>query len=222
MMAEGTHSTAVLVEQAQIARKAVVPLAAYVVISTLIYVVVDLLYPEENSLYLVSAIVVWGMGFLLLGQLMQITAPSGETLAGGIGSYFGLGLISGTAIGVALVLLIVPGLYLMLRWLPSYARLFHKREGVIESMRWSWDHTEPFQGPLAIAMVGPVAAYVLFFGIGFWYEFNYLELSDLGYQATVIGMNLSVSVAVAWFQLLGVAAYRFIQRRQSQPVEVFE
>lgn len=221
-MSDDAQTTALIAEQAQIARKAIVPLAAYVLVSTSIYIAVDLLYPDEVGPYFLSAFTVWGFGFALLAVLMRKSAPAGEDHAGGIGSYFGLCLIAGSLIPVAMVLLILPGLYLLMRWTPSYSRLYHTREGVIEAMKWSWEHTDPIQKPLAIALIAPASLYALLFAIGVWYEFNYFDASIAAYRSMIATTDFIIVLAAAWFQLLGVAAYRFIQRRQSQPVEVFE
>ena len=209
-------------EQSRIAKAASVALAAYVLIASATYAIVDIFFYESDALYLVSSILVWGLGFVLLVQLMQASAPAGEAHRGGIGGYFGLSLISSFAIGFATLFFILPGIYLAMRWMPSFARLYHESEGVTDALGWSWEHTTPLQKSLLVAMIGPVALYLVFFALIVWQGFYYDGASDLTYNAVVIAMNLTASIAIAWFQLIGVAAYRLIQRAHSQPVEVLE
>ncbi len=209
-------------EQVSIARESAVPLIAYIAVSSAVYSVVDAFYFDSDGLYFFTAFLVWGLGYVLLVKLMQASARYAEGPMGGIGGYFALGLVASIAIGVGLVVLIIPGLYLLMRWLPAYARYYAKADGVTEVLAWSWRETEERQMPLALALMGPIGLYCVTFGIIFWQEFAMEHWSDTAIYASIVALNLLASIAVAWMQLLGVAAYRVIELCNAEPVDVFE
>lgn len=197
-------------EQLRIARLGAFWLAGYVAISTATYSLADIFFFEVDSLYFTTAIVVWVLGYILLVALMRDGAHQHETHGGGIAGYLGLSILTGVAIGVGLVFLVVPGLYFAMRWLPAFARLQKTGEGAIEAMRWSWDATQPFQKTLAVAMIGPVMLYALPIGMIYLQESFGEQWGDALYNSSFVLMNLAIAVSVAWQQLLGVAAYRLI------------
>lgn len=199
--------------QWDLAAKAKVPLIGYFFISTALYSGVDIFYYDSWGLYLFSSMLVWVLGYVLLFLLLRHSAQEGEKPPkGSISSYFALGIIVGLAIMVGLVALILPGLYLMLRWLPAYARAADSGLGSSEAMGWSWQGTARIQKPLAFALIGPVLANVAAFGIAAFQEFQFDNLSLELYSLTSIALNAAVSIAIAWLQLLGVAAFRIIER----------
>lgn len=209
-------------EQARIARQSASPLLAYLVVSAAIYSVVDIFYYESGGLYFFSAFLVWGLGYALLIKLMQASARNGEAPKGGIGGYFALGVVASLAIGIGLIVLIIPGLYLLMRWLPAYARYYAAGSGVSEALGWSWAETEPYQKQLALALVGPLGVYCVIIGIIAGQELYMESWSDTGINLSLVVLNLVSSVAVAWLQLLGVATYRLIEQRNAEPLDVFE
>lgn len=213
--------TSVMAEQAHVARRGMVWLAGYVVVSAAVYSVADIYFYELNSVYLTTSIAVWVLGYVLLVLLMRASARDDGRHGGGIAGYLGLSFLTGIAIGVGIVLLVLPGLYLMMRWLPAYARLQARGDSVTDAMSWSWEHTAPIQKQLVVAMLGPLAAYVVLFAIAVAQGF-YAEDWSLGwYNVSLFVLNTATSVAIAWLQLLGVAVYRVIERGHSEPAEVF-
>jgi len=209
------------VEQKRAAQTAMFPLLGYLVFSTAVFVAVDIFAYDDDVLFLLSTIAVWIAGYILLVVLMRATDPQGEAGLGGIGGYFGLSILTGIAIGVGLIIFVLPGLYLFMRWLPAYARMQATGDGILASMQWSWDNTQQFQKPLAIALVWPVGLYGIAFLILLAQEYQTLLTSDLAYNASVVAVNLVISVIVAWLQLLGVVAYRMIERHLAAPIETF-
>lgn len=222
MNAASLTEEAVNAEVLRIGRQGATALAGYVAISSASYSIADAFFYDSDGLYLVLSIVVWGLGYALLVLLMQGSARYEEGPRGGIGGYFGLGIVSGIAVGIGLIILIIPGLFLVVRWLSAYARYYAKGDGVTEALAWSWRETAPFQRPLAIAAIGPFVCYGAFFGIAALQEFYAADWSEAAYYVSIIALNLTISVAIAWLQLLGVAAYRIIELRSSEPVDVFE
>ncbi|NQZ46032.1 MAG: hypothetical protein HRT63_00690, partial [Erythrobacter sp.] len=126
--------------QTAIAKAGAGTVLAYIVVTTALYSAGDILMVEDG-LYVLITIVGWALDYLLLRHLMKASAAPSEAPLGGVGGYFALGLVSGVAIIAGLILLIIPGLYLILRWLPAYARLYVHGDGVASALRWSWQET---------------------------------------------------------------------------------
>lgn len=207
--------------QSRIARSAALWLGAYVACSTGIYTAIDVWYYDSDAAYLISAFVVWFLGYLLLVGLMRASHPDRLSGAGGIGGYFALCFIAGIAIGFAYLLLIIPGIYLTMRWLPAYAREQATGEGVTQALEWSWQQTAPHQRALAIAMAPPVGLIFLAFGM-MAYQSMTAEPLEIGVlYAGYFLINLALAVSGAWTQLLGVAVLRQVEEKQAEPYEVF-
>lgn len=221
MIPSGVEDGSVNGEQIRIAQSGVTYLVGYIAVSAAAYSVVDILFFEEDALYFFSSVFVWAVGYVLLVMLMRCSAPNRELLRGGIGGYFGLGIISNFAIGIGFLMLVVPGLYLTMRWLPAFARLSASGDGVIQALSWSWEATASHQKELALALIGPMLTLAMFVGIIAVQEIYLLEASSLTLSLSFIAMNIFVGIFSAWMQLLGVAVYRMIEREQAAPVDVF-
>lgn len=210
-------------QQVAVAKAGALYLALYVVSVCALYSTADIVFPENDGIYFATFLISLGLGYVLLAVLMRRSASTGEDLPGGIGPYLWLSLLSGTAITMGLILPVLPGFYLMLRWMPAYARLYATRSNVTDALGWSWRSTKPIQKALALAMLGPLLLYVLLFVVAVGYEMREsvevmsTTMSDL----SVIGANLLTSAAAAWFTLLGVATYRMIEREPEELIETF-
>lgn len=221
MMLAGGNEAVLVDEQLRIARSGAVYLIGYLIVSTASYSITDIYYYDENGLYFVSSLAIWGLGYALLVMLLRVSAPVQEIEYGGIGGYFGLSLLTSIAISIGLLLLLLPGIYLCLRWLPAFARYQASSDTVTEAMSWSWQHTTKLQRAMALNMIGPVLLYGVLLGVVILQESQFNQLSETAFNVSSIVLNTTISVAIAWLQLLGVAAYRVIQRQQSDPIETF-
>lgn len=204
------------IEQKRIALRNLPYVLAYLALTAAPYIYFDIFLWDQDSLYFLAAFLGWAMGYVLLLFIMQRSGYFADGKESGVGVYFALGLSTGILIALALVVLILPGLYLLMRWLPVYARALTTEEWITQSMRWSWTATEPFQKPLAAALAGPV----LFYGISLTAIYFY-DAMGLSYEASVIIVHCAESVASAWLLILGVAAFGLLSetghRRQELP-----
>lgn len=175
----------------------------YLLLTIVPYTYVDFYYWDVYGAYIWLGFFAWALTYLLLLIVMK----GGGYLAGGktsgVGTYFVLSLVTGMAICLALIVFILPGLYLMMRWLPVYARALTAEEWIGHSMRTSWEATEPFQRPLSLALLGPVLCY----GISLVASVSYDEDVMASYQLAMVIMNLAVNLGAAWLTILGVAAF---------------
>lgn len=180
---------------------------AYVILTSALYVIVDVYFYEDNSINLIASILVWGAGYVLFVKSLEEGGYLEEGIKTGIGTYFALAIFMGILVGLGLVVLVIPGLYLIMRWLPAYCRALLSEDGVANSMWWSWGKTEGHQRSLSLAMLGPVAITAASIGILFLYDAFYDQLDWYDYVASTIASNLLMSTSIAWFTILGIAAY---------------
>lgn len=90
---------------------------------------------------------------LLLGDVAG-AVPTG----GGIGAFIVLGILSGLGILLGLLLLVVPGIILFVRWSIAVPILIDTGDGVIDSLRRSWRDTAGCFWPILLtylALYGP-------------------------------------------------------------------
>ena len=212
--------------QTAIAKAGAGTVLAYIVVTTALYSAADILMVEDGVYFLIT-IVGWALGYLLLRYLMKASAAPGEAPLSGFFGYFALGLVSGVVIIAGLILLIIPGLYLILRWLPAYARLYVHGDGVVSALRWSWQETRALQKPLALALIWPL----LFLALGlvgfFAVEIGWIAWGESASQAAsasdivLVVVNLLSGIWTAWMQVLGIAVYRMIERGEPDLIGTF-
>jgi uncharacterized membrane protein (Fun14 family) len=164
---------------------------------------------------------VWGFGYLLFVGVMQKGGYLEDGKATGIGTYFALGIAIGIPAILAMVVLVLPGLYLWMRWLPAYSRALLSYDGIGNSMRWAWDRTERFQKPLFIGILLPASAYAVSLGAALGYDYFYESFDWSGYVAMVVVWNVTMSVGVAWMTIFGIAAYGLVTGRDGDAADSF-
>lgn len=96
-------------------------------------------------------------------KLLQYAYPEDNAITPRMKSLFGLSILSSTAMLCGAVLLIVPGIFLYLRWFLAWPLLVHERLSVVESLRRSWRVMRGWEFPVFLIL----AALVLFFFLAF-------------------------------------------------------
>ncbi|WP_284125138.1 hypothetical protein [Parerythrobacter aestuarii] len=186
------------------------------------YMYLDVYAFENDGLYGLMGLVSWAINYVLFVGLMNKAGYLDQGMKTGIGTYFALCIATGIPIALALVMLILPGLYLAMRWLPAFSRAMTTTDGIGNAMRWSWDKTEPVQGSLARTLIIPVLLYAAGIGLPFAYERYYDLLDWNAYVALALGWNFLVTAAAFWWTLAGVAAFGCIEGRDRSWEAVFE
>lgn len=207
---DGEFFGGLLAEQKSLVRRAPGFVASYILITTTAFVMLDVYAYDEVGLYSLISFLNWGLGYVLFLGLMQKGGLTPEGTRTGIGTYFALGIAINILVGLALVAFIIPGLYLLMRWLPAYSRALISFDGVGNSMRWSWAQTEPWQRPLSLGMMFPV----LCFGVAFVIPATYFDLveyvGDTEFALWAIFTNGGMSIGFAWLTVYSVAAFKLI------------
>lgn len=188
--------------------------AIYVVVLGAIGSAIDLYGSSANIVSTAATIV---GGFLLLRAMLFEERLAEPGSAGRFGAYFGLSLLSGLAIVLGLVVLVVPGIVLIVRWLPAYAILLSENTRVTEALGQSWERTQSQFWPVLAAVL-----IVFAFGVGAAVLY---ALSDIApavpFEVATIGGNFALSLISAVFTALGVAVYGLLGAKSDTLGEVF-
>ena len=138
-----------------------------------------------------------------------------EGVPGRAASYVLLGIVSGLAIAIGFVLLVLPGLYLLARWSIAVPHVIVRGATMREAMRRSWQQTRD--------IVPPTCAALVLVGSGL-----IVSLILDGIPATASGpaplmpslvSNLAAfaSMLLTWF--LALAIYTLVTREEPQELE---
>jgi hypothetical protein len=188
--------------------------AVYVGVLGAIGSVIDLYGASANIVFTVASI---AGGFILL-RLMLLDAGLLEPgSAQRYGAYFGLSLLSGLGIVLGIVLLVIPGIVLLVRWLPAYAILLSEDTDVPEALSQSWERTRSQFWPVLAAVL-----LVLLLGAASAAIYAASEISSaVPEEAAIIAGNLALTLTSAVFTALGVAVYRLLGAKADTLGEVF-
>lgn len=197
----------------------VLPIVLYVATMTAVYSLLDF-YDAGTRNYSAGSFASAAAGYALMHSLVVRTGMASKGEVARFGSYFGLSILQGLAYLAGLVLLIVPGIILIVRWTPSIALLMSERRGVTESMRLSWEETKgsfwPLFGVTVLGAVPAILAVVMaatLFG-------NAGPTSATGVTMSIV-TNACVTAMSAYYALLSLAAYRQLFRPHEGLSEVF-
>ncbi len=169
--------------------------------------------PGSAAFSLVSSIVSVVAGYLLLTRYL---AARGRMHEGGtrFWHYIAMAILSGLAIAVGLIFLLVPGLFLAVRWSAASGFVIGAREGIIGSLRASWEATKGHGGQIFLAglvlLIAIIAAGVV---AGIFAAIS----ANLG---AIVGAFLEASVN-AVLLAFGIAVYCLVHRDAREIGEVF-
>lgn len=178
---------------------------------TILNVMIDQL--PGSSAALLGIMVSIGLQYWLIRQALGRR----EMLDGraGFASFFGVNLLSGLAILLGFVALIVPGLLLLVRWSAADGALLSEGEGISAALGKSWHITAPHAWPIAGALLivyGPA------FGIGIGVQ---IMMGD-PIPIMISGMtNLLIFAGSVFSWLMGVAIYTLLRPGTDALAEVF-
>ena len=119
---------------------------------------------------------------------------------GGGGAFVLVGIVWTAGVGLALLLLVVPGIVLLVRWSAATPILLDEPVGVIESLQESWARTAGHAVPIAVSLVaawGPVVASIV--------AATLLELQFSSTSAALlISLALPLSQIAGWYVALAI------------------
>ncbi len=162
------------------------------------------------------------MGLLTNGGL----APGG--LKGNFGGYFPVWLISGFAILFGFILLIIPGIILLVRWLPLYGFVLADGEMSMEALSKSWEATTAKFWPLLLAVLAPMALLAIPFFTLLYSEFSSIfidEFSEIYVKTPAIYLVMTTicsGLGLLTVTAIGIASYSLLHDGAASLNEVFE
>ena len=157
-----------------------------------------------------------GLGYLLVVAMVEKGGLS-EGNRARFWPYFGLGLLMSIGIGLASILLIVPGIFLWVRWSAAYGFLAAEGTGAAEAMTQSFDITRGIAWASFGALVIPLAIFV----------FAVVSTGYLTWESEVpawpvsLAANLAISLAGLLTTGIGLAVYSLRRDRVQGLDEVF-
>jgi hypothetical protein len=170
--------------------------------------------PASALFGLVALIVSVVANYLLLKRFLAVRGRAQEQ-RNRFWPYFGMGILSGFAIVFGLILLVVPGIILLVRWSAASGYVIGAGQGVMDSLGLSWEATKGHGWAIFFAGL------VLFVGI-------IVAGAVLGGISGAISMEAVETVSAfveaaygAIFAGFGIAIYCLVQDDTEQLSEVF-
>ena len=201
-------------EQLRVARRGWPVLAVFVPANFAAYTVLDQTHAGDQA-YALLNLVLWAAGYVLLVGLMQRAGYLARGKAGGPGTYLIIGLAYGVAVLIGFVLLVVPGLYLVMRWLAAYPHAVTSGD-ILASLKRSWTMTARHQPELSLALLGPVGLYCIVVGLPLLVAID----RDLAAEPLSLIANLAFAFAFAWLTILEIAAFGVLTGIQGTPERI--
>lgn len=132
--------------------------------------------------------------------------------------YFGLTIVSGLAMVLGFLLLIVPGILLIVRWLPMYGFLMVSGSPIAQSMGQAWRATS---GHFWRLFLGSLASLVLLAIVGGTYSLA-IVTGGAGAIAGYAIANVAIFGLSLFWTAYGFAAFVLLGRTDEQLQTVFE
>ncbi len=200
---------------------------AYFAVTVTVWTLIDL-QVLGDGLLVPAMIVDFVLAYLLTIGLLTKGGLAPGGLRGTIGGYFLVSLISGLAISFGFILLIVPGVILLVRWLPAYGVVLADGEPGTEALSKSWEATSGKFWPLLVAIFAPMTLLAIPFFTLFYYDLlsifvdefseDYVETPAIYLVVTTMLSGLG-SLAVT---AIGIASYSLLRDDSASLNKVFE
>ncbi len=199
-------------------------IAAGIAGMTAIYVLSDI-YELLGFYFVLNLVLAIWFQYLFTEQLTLDRQAEPAAQGRRYGALFGASLLSGAAIVIGYLLLIVPGMYLSGRWMQSSAQIVVGRKGATEALNSSWAATEDSQLTHFLAgflMAFPSLLLIAVNVLPQWIDGPIDELAALfATTGGIVALNVITSVIsiVSW--VVGIASFRLTDTSAPQAA-VFE
>ena len=160
---------------------------------------------ERATMLLVSMLALvlqYGLTRALLSDLGYPVTARSRLLA-----FFGMGLVTTVATGIGLVLLVVPGLILLVRWSAALPLLLTSEDGVFACLSRSWEETRERTWPILLAfLVIYVPGLVAVVGLQVSPDELWLSLPENSVTGLVVLANLAheASLILGWYMSIAI------------------
>jgi len=191
-------------EMLRLARMLPVPLTLYILCTTAAYAFEEWHYGDDFTM--VGTLIMLVDGYLVYVLIFLLMAEAGlfaQGKRGGFLAYLVFTVLWGLAITFGLMLLIVPGLILMARWMPGVCDVLVRNDGAVQAMKQSWEATSRSTGALMLHAAG---AFLLSVAGGAVWALPASLWGSAPLAFTILA-NLLAVLASVWLVLLSVASY---------------
>lgn len=195
----------------------------YVAAMAGVSILIQALGEEEWSVTLIYSVAGLAADYLLLRWMLVETGLKREGEGGGFGAYFAIGLLSGLALILGFLLLVIPGVILLVRWVAAESIVLSEDRGVSESLSESWSMTEPHFWPLlAVTLLGflPYVVFVLLLGVGSGF-YEAIPLDGWAYQVGYVLTDALASLYGVFMAAFSVAVYWLLRGDRRDIEQVF-
>ena len=184
---------------------ALIYLAAVTVINGAItYFTLPMIAPLQSlAIQLLQMVVSIVAGYLLLDAMLRKTGLLSRKDGDAFMTFFGLSLLSGIAVSIGMILLIIPGLFLIARWSIAQPLVVARGDGVMQAFGESWERTRGNEFQILIAML---ALLILFLAIVLAARFLFERTDVIGIIVGQLGSSAMSAVGLA----MGVALFGLI------------
>jgi hypothetical protein len=143
------------------------------------------------------------VNYFLIRTLLKKSGLMGQGEGGHLVPFFGLTILYTLGVGLAFVVLIVPGLFVMARWSLARPHFVSRGGGVMESLSQSWDRTRGNEFPIIVA---GLALAITFLAISIGAPFMFGQESFVG----VVVSQLSGAIMTVIFAAFEVVLFGLI------------
>ena len=141
--------------------------------------------------------------YLLLDVMVRKTGLRSRQGEDAFLTFFGLSLVSGIAVLVGFILLIIPGLFLIARWSIAQPMVVARGDGIMKAFGESWERTRGNEFQILIAML---ALFAVFLAIVIAATLLFEKTDIVGIVVGQVGSSAMSATSLA----LGVALYGLI------------
>jgi predicted permease len=117
--------------------------------------------------------------------------------------YVGLSILYTLAVSLGLILIIIPGLFLMARWSVAQPLLVTRGGGVTAAMRDSWERTRGNEFPILVAVI---VLFGLLIAISIFASLSFEEDDPVGIVVSQLASSATSLIGIA----MGVALYGLV------------
>ena len=178
--------------------------ALSVVNGAITYFTLPMIAPLQTlAIQLLQMVVSIVAGYLLLDAMLRKTGLFSRKGEDAFLTFFGLSLLSGIAVSIGMILLIIPGLFLIARWSIAQPLVVARGDGVMKALGESWERTRGNEFQILIAML---ALLILFLAIVLSARFLFERTDVIGIVVGQLGTSAMSAVGLA----MGVALFGLI------------
>ena len=216
-MSSGSRAEALAIEARRIVRSSAGICIGFMVVMVALGLWVDTT-EAGAQLLLLPNIVSIPLGYFLTTEMIDRSGLAHAGRSGGFAIYLGLSIVSGIALFVGFLLLLLPGLTLLVRWAPAYGIALVEGVGATSALQRAWHMTKGHSAAIFIVMLVPLGLFAG--GIGLALLFGQGDTLMAVPESLIFNIGMFGSTVAG--TVIGLASYSLLCGRYDGVAEVFE